>query len=236
MKADTSTRTVVHRHGLVTRITHWINVVALVIMLMSGLQIFNAHPALYWGAYGANFDPHWLALKKFPGWITIPSWQDLATGRRWHLFFAWVFVVNGLVYLVNGFVTGHFRRHLLPTRAQWRGFGGSVRDHLRLKFPKGSEALEYNVLQKIAYLGVLVLLPLMLATGLTMSPAVDAAWPWLLDLFGGRQSARSLHFIFAWSIVGFVIVHLVALLAAGPINGVRSMITGRWVVEPEERP
>jgi thiosulfate reductase cytochrome b subunit len=236
MKADASTRArVVQRHGAITRITHWINVVALVVMLMSGLQIFNAHPALYWGAYGADFDPHWFAIRKFPGWMTIPSWQDLATGRRWHLFFAWVFVVNGLVYLANGFVSGHFRKQLVPTRAQWRGFGGSVRDHLLLRFPKGEEALEYNVLQKLAYLGILVVLPFMLATGLTMSPGMDTAWPWLLDLFGGRQSARSIHFILAWSIVAFVIIHLIAIVAAGPINEIGSMITGRWTVKPEEK-
>src|SRR3954454_17966947 len=120
MTVDASGRTVIRRHSLIIRLTHWINVVALTVLLMSGLQIFNAHPALYWGAYGANFDPHWLALKKFPGWLTIPSWQDLATGRRWHFFFAWLFVVNGLVYLVNGFATGHFRKDFLPTLAQWR--------------------------------------------------------------------------------------------------------------------
>jgi thiosulfate reductase cytochrome b subunit len=236
MKADAPARTVVYRHTVITRITHWINVVALTVLLMSGLQIFNAHPALYWGAYGADFDKHWFAIHKFPGWITIPSWQDLATGRRWHFFFAWLFVVNGLVYLVNGFVTGHFRKHFWPTRPQWRGIGRSVVDHLRLKFPKGEEAREYNVLQKIAYIGIVVVLPFMLLTGLTMSPAVDAAAPWLLDLFGGRQSARSLHFIFAWTIVAFVVVHLLALLAVGAVNELRSMITGRYVIEPEERP
>jgi thiosulfate reductase cytochrome b subunit len=106
--------------------------------------------------------------------------------------------------------------------------------HARLRFPKGEEARRYNVLQKLAYLAVaLVLLPLMVATGLTMSPGIDAAWPWLLDLFGGRQSARSIHFICASLIVLFVIVHLVMVVASGLFNNLRSMITGRYAIETE---
>ena len=227
-------KVLVYRHSTITRLTHWLNVFALSFLLLSGLQIFNAHPALYWGQFGADFDKHWFAIDKFPAWATIPSWQDLATGRRWHFFFAWIFVVNGLAYLANGFATGHFRRDFLPTGHQIRTIGASVWDHLRLRFPKGEEARQYNVLQKLAYIGIVVVLPLMLLTGLTMSPAVNAAAPLLLDLFGGRQSARSLHFILAWTIVAFVVVHLIALVAVGAINELRSMITGRYVIEPEE--
>lgn len=228
-------RQVVYRHALITRITHWINVVCVAVLIMSGLQIFNAHRALYWGKKGANFDPHWFALPGgFPHWMVLPSWQDLATGRVWHFAFAWIFVINGLVYLLFGFLSGHFRRDFLPTRPQLRTIGRSVLDHLCLKFPKGEEAKAYNVLQKIAYIGIVIVLPLMVLTGLTMSPAMDTAAPWLLTIFGGRQSARSLHFIFAWSIIAFAIIHLIAILAAGPINEIRSMITGRYVIEPEE--
>jgi thiosulfate reductase cytochrome b subunit len=227
-------RQVIHRHALVTRITHWINVVCIAVLIMSGLQIFNAHRALYWGRAGADFDPHIFALPNgFPHWAILPSWQDLGTGRVWHFAFAWLFVINGLVYGLFGLFSGHFRRDFLPTRAQLRGFGASVLDHLRLRFPRGEEAKSYNVLQKFAYIAVIILLPLMVLTGLTMSPAMDTAAPWLLDLFGGRQSARTLHFIFAWSIMAFVAIHLLAILAAGPINEIRSMITGRWVIEPE---
>ena len=243
MAAETLTpspplRETIRRHALITRITHWINLLCIVVLLMSGFQIFNAHRALYWGQKGADADPHIFALANgFPHWATIPTFQDLATGRVWHFAFAWVFVINGLVYLLFGLAGGHFRRDFLPTREQLRHIGHTTLDHLRLRFPKGEEAKTYNVLQKIAYIGIVIVLPLMLATGLTMSPAVDTAAPWLLDLFGGRQSARTLHFIFAWSIIGFVIIHLIAILAAGPINEIRSMITGRYVVEPdEERP
>ena len=226
---------VIHRHALIVRITHWINLLCITVLLMSGFQIFNAHRALYWGKKGADFDPHWFALPNgFPHWATIPSWQDLAAGRAWHFAFAWIFVINGLIYVLFGLISGHFRRDFLPTGHQLRTIGQSVLDHLRLRFPKGEEAKSYNVLQKIAYIGIVIVLPLMVATGLTMSPGMDTAAPWLLDLFGGRQSARSLHFIFAWSIIAFVVIHLIAVLAAGPINEIRSMITGRYVIEPEE--
>ena len=226
-------RETIYRHAVVTRVTHWINVVCLTILLMSGFQIFNAHPALYWGAKGADFDHHIFAMH-FPRWATIPSWQDLSTGRMWHFFFAWIFVANGLVYLLYGAFSGHFKRDFAPTLDQLRHIGGSVWDHLRLRFPKGEESKHYNVLQKFAYIGIVILLPLMALTGMTMSPAMDTVAPLLLTVFGGRQSARTLHFIFAWGIVGFVVIHLIAVFAAGPINEIRSMITGRYVVEPEE--
>lgn len=230
--APSAGREVIKRHALITRITHWINLICLTVLLMSGLQIFNAHPMLHWGLKGSDFDPV-LVRFHFPKWATIPSWQDLATGRLWHFFFAWLFVTNGLVYLIHGVFSGHFLRDLKPTRDQLAGLRQTVLHHLQLKFPKGEESKRYNVLQKLAYIVVLVLLVLMLLTGLTMSPAMDTAAPWLLTVFGGRQSARTLHFIFAFSIVGFVIVHLIAILAAGPINEIRSMITGRFVVEPD---
>ena len=223
------------RHALIVRLTHWINVVCITVMLMSGFQIFNAHRALYWGLKGADADHHWFALAKgFPSWATIPSWQDLAMGRTWHFAFAWLFLINGLIYLLFGLLSGHFRRDFVPTGQQLRQIGHTIWDHLRFKFPKGEEARHYNVLQKFAYIGIVIVLPLMLLTGLTLSPGLDTSAPWLLELFGGRQSARSLHFIFAWSIVAFVIIHLIAVLAAGPINEIRSMITGRYAIEPEE--
>jgi thiosulfate reductase cytochrome b subunit len=262
----------VPRHSGVTRVTHWINVLALTLLLMSGLQIFNAHPALYWGAK-SHFDSPWLSIsaaerggqpvgltqvggksfettgvlgwsgkpaarspQAFPAWATVPSWRDLATGRRWHFFFAWVFVINGFIYLASGLVGGHIRRDLWPTWAQLspRHLWHEIVTHAQLKFPKGEAARSYNVLQKLSYLVVaLVLLPLMVATGLTMSPGFDAAAPWLLDLFGGRQSARSIHFLCANLIVLFVIVHLVMVVLSGLWNNIRSMITGRYAIEVE---
>jgi thiosulfate reductase cytochrome b subunit len=265
-------KVLVRRHSGATRLTHWINALAVVFLLMSGLQIFNAHPALYWGAK-SHFDHPWLligeeqraagpvgvtqvaghdfvttgvlgysgepgarAARAFPAWATVPSWRDLATGRRWHFFFAWVLALNGLVYLLVGLFRGHIRRDLWPTRDElkarhvWR----EIVAHARLRFPKGEAAKRYNVLQKLAYLGVaLVALPLMVATGLTMSPGIDAAAPWLVELFGGRQSARSIHFICASLVVLFVLVHLVMVVASGTWNNIRSMITGRYAIDRE---
>jgi thiosulfate reductase cytochrome b subunit len=265
-------KVLVYRHAGVTRATHWINVLALSLLLMSGLQIFNAHPALYWGAKSVFAHP-WLAMvagerggqpvgvttiaghafpttglfgwsgkpgmgepRGFPAWATVPSYRDLADGRRWHFFFAWLFVINGLVYWAMGLINRHIARDLWPTRGDLapRHIWHEIVTHAQLKFPKGEAARRYNVLQKGAYLAViLVLLPLMVATGLTMSPGIDAAAPWLLDLFGGRQSARSIHFICAWLIVAFVIVHLVMVVASGTWNNIRSMITGRYAIEVE---
>ncbi|KAB2939498.1 MAG: cytochrome b/b6 domain-containing protein [Hyphomicrobium sp.] len=266
---------IVYRHTLAVRITHWVNAFCLLVLLLSGLQIFNAHPTLYFGdksdpdravlsmkaierddgSYAgittigsARFDTTGvlglsrdangeLESRGFPYWITLPSYRDLATGRRWHFFFAWLFVLNGLAYLIYAAWSGHVRRDLAPTRSQLRHIGQSVWEHIRFRFPKGEEAKSYNVLQKLAYLAVIFgLLPLVVLTGLTMSPAMDAAFPFLLDMFGGRQSARTIHFLCAAGITAFVVVHLVMVVATGTWNNIRSMITGRYVIEPEEAP
>lgn len=263
---------VVRRHRLSTRLWHWVNFAALVILLMSGLMIFNAHPRLYWGEYGANYDPAWLEIGAregagytrigsaefdttgvlglstdaggnaralaFPGWATIPSTYDLALARRWHLTFAWLFALGLLAYLPWSLANGHLRRDLLPAarelspRHLWR----EITNHARLRFARGAAARHYNTLQKASYIGVLFLLiPLMVLTGLTMSPAIDAAWPWLLDLFGGRQSARSIHFITAALLVLFFVVHILMVLLAGPLNETWSMISGRFRLPREKR-
>ena len=261
----------VRRHRLTTRITHWLNAVAIFCLLMSGLMIFNAHPMLYWGQYGANFDRPVLKIGSeanrgylrvgdvevtttgvlglwrdgdgelrryaFPGWATIPSRYSLADARLWHLFFAWVLGVNALLYVGAGVVNGHLRRDLLPTRAELkpRHILHDIAQHARLRFPTGAAAARYNILQKLAYLGVMFgALPLVILTGLTMSPALNAAWPWLLDLFGGRQSARTLHFVAALLITLFIVVHLVMVLLAGPWNEIRSMVTGRFRLPREK--
>ena len=269
-------RRMVPHHALATRVTHWINALCVTVLLMSGLQIFLAHPALYWGQYGADADrPAFeigaeaveggaergfvrlgsraidttgalglvpgadgeLTERAFPRWATIPGWRNLALGRRWHFFFAWLFVANLTAYYLFGLINKHLPRDLAPTRAQLRprAILADIVDHLRLKFPKGEAALHYNPLQKLAYLGVIgVLLPIMILTGLTMSPGMDAILPWLVDLFGGRQSARTVHFIAASLLLLFVAVHLAMVIFAGPINGVRAMITGKLAISTED--
>jgi thiosulfate reductase cytochrome b subunit len=264
---------VVYRHALPVRLTHWVNVLCLAILLMSGLQIFNAHTHLYFGnrsdpqnevlsmraVRGADGKPvglttigtttfhttgvfglsrgddgQWEA-RGFPSWITLPSYRDLATGRRWHFFFAWLFVINGLAYLTYSLLSGHVRRDLSPTGRQLRNIGHDIVEHLRLRFPKGEEAKHYNVLQKLAYIAVIfVLLPLVVLTGMTMSPGLDAAFPFLVEIFGGRQSARTIHFLCATGIVLFVFVHVAMVLISGVWNNMRSMITGHYRIEPAE--
>jgi thiosulfate reductase cytochrome b subunit len=273
MRPDKNT-VLVYRHAIITRLTHWLNAVCLGFLLLSGLQIFNAWPSLYWGQYGADGEHSWLSIgaahehgrlqgflklgdttlpttgvlgvsqfegqateRAFPAWLTLPSYQDLAEGRRWHFFFAWGFFLNGALYLMYTLLSGHLRRDLLPARSQLtpRHLWHEITEHACLRFPQGDAARRYNVLQKLSYLGVIgVLLPLMVLTGLTMSPGMNAVAPHLLDLFGGRQSARALHFISASLIVLFVVVHLAMVLLSGVWNNLRSMLTGRYAIEKNE--
>ena len=262
----------VYRHRLPTRIWHWVNAVTLLVMLMSGLMIFNAHPRLYWGQYGANPDHAWFAIGAtpttgfirfgetriettgvlgrwtdgqgveqtwaFPGWATIPTTYSLADGRRWHLLFAWVLSIGLTLYMLWTAFGGHLKKDLHVRRHEWtpRHIWHDIRDHARLRFPKGEAAARYGILQKLSYIAVIfVMLPLMIFTGLAMSPGMNAAWPWLIDIFGGRQSARSIHFITTWLLVGFFLVHVAMVLLSGPVNALRSIVTG-WFRLPPEKP
>jgi thiosulfate reductase cytochrome b subunit len=225
-------RVFILRHSLAVRILHWVNFITLTIMLMSGLQIFNAHPALYWGATSQFTRPILSLENGFPGWATLPGERWLAMGRAWHFFFAWILVVNGVLYVTVGILSGHLRRDLWLTRVDWRRLGHTFIEHARLRFPKGDEARRYNGIQKLAYLFVIFLVaPLIVLTGLTMSPTMDAGWPWLLTLFDGRQSARTIHFICAMTFFGFFLVHIAMVILSGVWNNVRSMITGRYAIE-----
>ncbi|MCY7353846.1 MAG: cytochrome b/b6 domain-containing protein [Lysobacter sp.] len=258
------------RHRWPLRWMHWINLACMVILVGSGLQIFNAHPALYWGEVSTFADPVFaaqavrdstgkargittigdtkfvttgvlgvstraedgVALRRgFPMWATIPGPKSLALGRRWHFFFAWVWVINGALYLAWSLASRHLTRDLTMQRRDWREIPNSIRDHLRFRHPVGDEAARYNPLQKLAYLGVIfVLAPLAVLTGLAMSPQMNTVLGWWLQLVGGRQSARTLHFIAMGLFVLFTLVHVVMVVYAGPINELRSMITGRFRV------
>jgi len=264
-----------YRHTLPVRLMHWINVFALTILLMSGLSIFNAHPALYWGkssytgkppivaigakeggelgvagftrVFGLEFDTTGVlgvsrdaqgepSMRGFPWWATIPDNQWLSMARSWHFFFAWVLLVNGLAYVGYSAASRHLARDLSPDRNDWRSFAQSVKDHLRFRHPAGEAARRYNVLQKLAYLTVIfVLLPLIITMGVAMSPWMNSVLPGWVDLFGGRQSARTLHFVAAWLLVAFVLVHVFEVVVSGLWNHLRSMITGRYRIRQEKR-
>ncbi|MBC9032866.1 cytochrome b/b6 domain-containing protein [Sphingomonas sp. JC676] len=225
-----------YRHALATRLWHWINALAIFIMIGSGLMIFNAHPRLYWGQYGANWDHAWLALPRFPGWATIPSHYSLSGARHWHLFFALVLAFGLLIYMALSLLNRHFARDLRIRRAELgpRHLWADFKAHLALRFHDPENPRAYNIFQKLSYAGMIfVLIPLLILSGLALSPNMDAAWPWLTEIFGGRQSARSVHFIAMALTTLFILVHLTLVLLAGPINEVRSMITGWWRV-PED--
>lgn len=251
------------RHRFATRLWHWVNALCLIILLMSGLTIFNAHPRLYWGEYGANDDPAWMAIGSsdtsgylrfgerrfettgflgnwqdskgnvqkwaFPGWATIPSTYSLADGRRWHFFFAWIFSVGLALFMIRSLWNRHIQRDLHMRREEWRPshIWRSFRSHLNLRLIRKSAEDEYNSLQKLSYIGVIfMLLPLMIFSGLAMSPAMDANWPFLTEIFGGRQSARSVHFIVAFSLVLFFLVHIVMVVLSGPVRQIKAMVFG----------
>lgn len=263
----------IYRQSIWTRVTHWVWTICLFFLLLSGLQIFNAHPTLYVGEQSSfpelqgeapDFDARVLSMyaqaedgklrgfteifghrfettgvlglsgagyrRGFPAWATIPSTQDLATGRVVHFFFGWVLVATLFVWFAASLINGHFRRDIVPVPRDITGLPGDIADHARLRFRHGRS---YSPLQKLAYAVVLfILFPMIILTGLTMSPGLDAAWPWLLDLFGGRQTARTLHFATMALLVAFFIVHVVMVVVAGPFNGLRSMITGRYRTSP----
>ena len=230
----TSAREIIYRHTWIVRIAHWINALCFLLLLMSGLQIFNAHPMLYWGHYGADYDKPWLAISGgLPFQFTLPGYRDLGAGRNWHFFFAWVLVINGIVYLTFNLINRHLQRDILPKKEElkpahlWK----QIVHHAQFKRITGPAAKNYNTLQKLAYVAVIfVLFPLIILTGLTMSPGFNAIAPFLVDIFGGRQSARSLHFIAANLLVAFLVIHLVEVVVAGAWNEIRSMITGKFVV------
>jgi thiosulfate reductase cytochrome b subunit len=184
-------------------------------------QVFDTTGVL--GMSGPAAQPDFTA---FPQWATIPARYDLATSRVVHFFFAWILVGTLFIWLVNALITGHLWRDIILKPRDIRELPRDIVDHIRLKFAHGTT---YSPLQKIAYFGVLVIaFPVIILTGLTMSPGMDAAWPWLLDLFGGRQTARTIHFITMVAFVLFFVVHIIMVLLANPINELRSMITGYY--------
>lgn len=260
------------RHSALVRATHWLNAVILFVMLLSGLQIFNAHPALYWGK-SADFDRPVLSMtargndfavtqgitqigpwhfdttgvlgaskvdgvmtaRGFPDWATIPGPQWLAMGRLWHFLFAWLFVLNGAIFVIYAYATSHAQRELIPNKQDFRNLPHEIVAHAKLDFPKGEAARHYNGIQKMAYgLVIFIVAPLIVLTGLTMSPTMDAAFPELLWIFGGRQTARTIHFICAFSFLAFFAVHIVMVVLSGSWNNIRSMITGRYAIEGKD--
>ncbi|MEC7952929.1 cytochrome b/b6 domain-containing protein [Qipengyuania sp. NPDC077410] len=215
------------RHALSTRLWHWLNLLCVVVLFMSGLTISNAHRRLYWGDWGFEASQAWLMVPRFPDWMTIPGYYSLAVARDWHILMAWPFALGLLFMWIAMMVNRHFKRDIVTKRREWRpsAIWRDVVEHLKLNFDHHEG--KYNFLQKLAYGLVLgVFLPMMIFTGISISPGMEPTFGWLVDLLGGRQSARSLHFIFAFAIAGFFIVHVLLVILSGPIRQMRDMITG----------
>jgi thiosulfate reductase cytochrome b subunit len=198
-----------------------------------GVTRLGKHEFNTTGVLGVSNDSSGSAtVRGFPSWLTVPGPGWLSMGRRWHFFFAWVFVINGLCYLGYSLARKHLQRDLWPTGADWRGIGKSIADHVRFRHPHGEAALRYNILQKLAYLivffvfgGGIVLM------GLAMSPRMDAVLSPMVDFVGGRQSARTIHFIIAWAFVAFVAIHVFEVLISGVFNQLRGMTTGYYKID-----
>ena len=215
------------RHAVSTRLWHWLNLLCVVVLFMSGLTISNAHRRLYWGDWGFEASQAWLMVPRFPDWMTIPGYYSLAVARDWHILMAWPFALGLLFMWIAMMINRHFKRDIVTKPREWRpsAIWRDVVEHLKLNFDHHEG--KYNFLQKLAYGLVLgVFLPMMIFTGISISPGMEPTFGWLVDLLGGRQSARSLHFIFAFAIAGFFIVHVLLVILSGPIGQMRDMITG----------
>jgi thiosulfate reductase cytochrome b subunit len=231
------------RHSALVRVTHWLTTVAFLALLVTGAEIIVSHPRFYWGETGTvNTRPLFT--------IPIPaSRATVPTGYRYvmpdqngwsrylHFEAAWLAVLTGLVYLVAGLWSGHFRHDLLPQRHQrsWRAYAARIAQYARGTRPEASEADSYNVLQRTTYLGVVfVLFPLVIWTGLAMSPGFTAAVPASVELLGGRQTARTLHFFVSGLLLLFLVVHVVMVATSGFRSRMRAMITGRAGTSEEQ--
>ena len=214
------------RHAFSTRLWHWLSLPCVVVLFMSGLTISNAHPWLYWGKWGFAPEAAWLAVPRFPDWMTIPGYYSLAKARAWHILAAWPFALLLLFVWVTMLANRHFARDVATKRSEWSppAVWADVRAHLRFEFDHGAG---YNFLQKLSYGLVLgVLLPGLVLTGIAISPGMGPSFGWLVELVGGRQSARSLHFILAWALFAFTLVHVALVLVTGPARQMRAMISG----------
>jgi thiosulfate reductase cytochrome b subunit len=234
--------TVTPRHSALVRVTHWITTLCFFALLVTGAELVISHPRFYWGETG-----NVLTTPLFQ--LPIPSSRNLVqtgygyvlpdqNGWSWYLHFqaAWIVILTGLLYAIYGFLAGHFRKNLLPGKADlsWRALSTAIASHLRFARPTEAEAWSYNVLQRLSYMLVIfVLFPLVIWTGLAMSPAFVSAFPATVNVLGGQQSARTLHLFVSLALVLFLFVHVVMVCVAGFRSRMRAMITGRAGTQKE---
>jgi len=231
------------RHSALVRITHCIATACFSVLLLTGIEIVISHPRFYWGETGTVLTAPLFQLPIPSSRATVPTGYGYVLpdqngwSRALHFEAAWVAVLTGLLYVVYGLLTGHFRKNLLPSSADfsWRVLWNSFTKHLRFERPSEAEASSYNVLQRLTYLLVIfVLFPLVIWSGLAMSLAFASAFPRSVTLLGGRQSARTIHFFVSLALVLFLLVHVAMVFLAGFRNRTRAMITGRISTRKEK--
>jgi thiosulfate reductase cytochrome b subunit len=224
------------RHTLLVRITHWITVIAFIVLLVTGTEILISHPRFYWGEVGNSRTTPLFKIPIPSSRSTVPTGYGYVLpdqngwSRYLHFEAAWALVLTGLVYLLYGLWTRHFRANLFPapTDRTWRAFRNVIAKHLRLAPPYEADSRSYNALQRITYLLVVfILFPLVILTGLAMSSGWNAAVPWVVNSLGGRQSARTLHFFVSISLVLFLLIHVAMITLTGFASRMREMILGR---------
>jgi len=240
--AGIATETRVPRHTAIVRLTHWITTLCFFALLVSGMEIVVSHPRFYWGETGNIHTPALFVIPIPASRATVPTGYKYVMpdqngwSRYLHFQSAWIAVFTGFVYAAYGLLTRHFRKDLLPSRADLsrRAISTSIANHLRFKPPDAAEDWSYNVLQRLAYLFVIfVLFPLVIWTGLAMSPAVVSALPFVQTVLGGQQSARTMHFFVSLFLVAFLVVHIAMICLAGFRNRMRAMLTGRATAHKE---
>jgi thiosulfate reductase cytochrome b subunit len=227
---------VVSRHSVIVRVTHWITALCFLALLVTGVEILISHPRFYWGEAGNVLSPPLFKIPIPSSRATVPTGYGYVLpdqngwSRYLHFEAAWLAVLTGLLYLIYGFLSGHFRRNLFPARADlsWRALSTVIANHLRFRSASENDASSYNVLQRLTYLFVVfVLFPLVIWTGLAMSPAFASAFPSAQAFLGGQQSARTIHFFVSIFLFVFLLVHVAMVSVTGFRNRMRAMISGR---------
>ena len=231
------------RHTALVRVTHWLTVISFIALLVTGVEILISHPRFYWGEVGNSLTPPLFKIPIPSSRSTVPSGYGYVLpdqngwSRYLHFEAAWMLILTGLVYFIVGLWTRHFRRNLFPTPGDrtWAAFRRVIAKHLRLVPTDDADVRSYNVLQRVTYLLVVfILFPLVILTGLAMSPSFNSAIPWVVNALGGRQSARTLHFLVSISLVFFLIVHVLMIALTGFVSRMREMVTG-VTIPSEER-
>ena len=218
-------------HSLLVRFTHWTFTLSFFGLVVSGFAIILAHPHFYWGETGNILTPPLFSLP-LPTMLGGPS----GWGRSLHFQSAWLAVLSGLLYIVSGVLSQHFRRDLLPDAASlsWTSLRSCVIDHLHFKRNTLAADERYNALQRLSYLGIVfVVFPFTILSGFAMSPSITSVFPWMVEFFGGHQTARTIHFFLANLLVLFMVVHVLMIVLAGFTSRMIAMITGSSAAQKE---